>query len=112
MYFKQLVKKIIGLFGFDLVRYRLEDHYSLDVPSVFVEIYKKVRPYTMTSPERIFSLCEAVKYIQNNNIEGDIVALMIGSDVSIGAFSEIVIMKSSPYSPVQSKLVIGNKVII
>lgn len=94
MYFKKLVKKITRLFGFDIVRYRLEDHYSLDVPSVFVEIYKKVRPYTMTSPERIFSLCEAVKYIQNNNIEGDIVECGVWKGGSMMAIAETLLSEN------------------
>src|SRR5687768_2844317 len=37
------------------------------------DIVRKVQPYTMTSPERIFSLVEAVKYITKYQIEGDIV---------------------------------------
>lgn len=37
------------------------------------EILKSVGNYTMTSPERLFGLMEAVKYISKNNIEGDIV---------------------------------------
>ncbi|HMO15327.1 MAG TPA: TylF/MycF/NovP-related O-methyltransferase [Pirellulaceae bacterium] len=32
-----------------------------------------VRPYTMTSPERITALCNAVDYLVRNQIEGDIV---------------------------------------
>lgn len=32
-----------------------------------------VKKYTMTSPERIFALTEATKYVIKNNIEGDIV---------------------------------------
>lgn len=32
-----------------------------------------VKKYTMTSPERIFALIEATKYVINKNIEGDIV---------------------------------------
>jgi len=33
----------------------------------------KVKPYTMTSPARLFSLIEAVKYIHRHGIAGDIV---------------------------------------
>jgi O-methyltransferase len=31
------------------------------------------QPFTMTSPERIFALCEAVRYVVRHNIPGDIV---------------------------------------
>lgn len=37
------------------------------------DIIRNVEKYTMTSPERIFALIEATKYITNKNIEGDIV---------------------------------------
>jgi O-methyltransferase len=36
-------------------------------------LFSAVAPYTMTGPERIFALNEAVKYLIANNIEGDFV---------------------------------------
>ncbi|MEY2923533.1 MAG: hypothetical protein RLZZ337_73 [Bacteroidota bacterium] len=43
-------------------------------PSTFEkEIIKKVKPYTMTSPERITALIRSVDYVLRNNIEGDFV---------------------------------------
>lgn len=38
-----------------------------------LEIIHSVEPFTMTSPERILSLCEATRYLVRNQIEGDIV---------------------------------------
>lgn len=38
-----------------------------------IELMNFVRPYTMTSPERMFSLIKAMEYIENANIEGDVV---------------------------------------
>jgi O-methyltransferase len=35
------------------------------------EFYKIVRPYTMTSEERIYDLFDTLEYIRTNNIEGD-----------------------------------------
>lgn len=51
----------------------VEEVYPPDVSATLIETYKKVKPYTMTSPERVFALCEAVKYIHDKNIEGDVV---------------------------------------
>jgi O-methyltransferase len=65
-----LIKKIAGKLGFNTIPYCAEQFYSADVPASLIEIYKKVKPYTMTSPERVFALCEAVKYIHEKNIEG------------------------------------------
>ncbi|MFC7300113.1 TylF/MycF/NovP-related O-methyltransferase [Herminiimonas aquatilis] len=73
MYLTQLVKKIVRSLGFEIVRHRADEPNLPDVPAAVVETFKKVRPYTMTSPERIVSLCEAVKYVQEKSIEGDIV---------------------------------------
>jgi len=37
------------------------------------DVIAKAMPYTMTSAERMFSLCEAVRYVVTNGIPGDIV---------------------------------------
>jgi hypothetical protein len=39
----------------------------------YLNIVRQVLPYTLTTPARLFVLIEAVKYVINNNIEGDIV---------------------------------------
>jgi O-methyltransferase len=39
----------------------------------FLQIFKQCKPYTMTSIERMYALYNAVKYVINNNIEGDFV---------------------------------------
>ena len=36
-------------------------------------IFNKIKPYTMTSPERVIGLCDAVRYVVANGIEGAIV---------------------------------------
>lgn len=92
MYLTQLVKRIVQIFGFEVVRLRAEEHYLPDVAPVFVEIYKKVRPYTMTSQERIISLCEAVKYVQDNHIDGDIVECGVWKGGSMMAVAETLSM--------------------
>jgi O-methyltransferase len=43
-----------------------------DFEVLHTQVYNDVKPYTMTSPERVFGLIEAVKYISKNKIEGDI----------------------------------------
>ena len=44
-----------------------------DVEPWVEAIIKKVRPFTMTSAERISTLCHAVRYVTKHNIPGDIV---------------------------------------
>jgi hypothetical protein len=38
-----------------------------------IDIIRQVRPYTMTSPERLYGLIQAVAYLVENNIPGDFV---------------------------------------
>jgi O-methyltransferase len=52
---------------------------------VDLEIYKKVKPYTMTCIERIMSLLNVVEYIVKNNIEGDIIKCGVWKGGSIYA---------------------------
>ena len=56
--------------GFDVVRY---NELPRDIDPEIASIVEDVREYTMTSIKRVAALCEAVKYIVDNRIEGDIV---------------------------------------
>lgn len=53
----------------------IEDPVPKDLESekTFLNIYEKCRPFTMTSPERMYSLHKAIEYVVANGIEGDIV---------------------------------------
>ena len=67
------VKSVFHELGIDIVRYQSELPLPPDFDEAVSQTFLKVKPFTMTSPERIFALCEAVKYIVANNIPGDIV---------------------------------------
>jgi O-methyltransferase len=88
MYLKNVFKKIMRSFGFEIKRLQAEVHNFPDVPPFIASTYKKVRPYTMTSPERIYSLCEAVNYIVDKNIQGDIVECGVWKGGSMMAVAE------------------------
>lgn len=68
----KLLRNIAQNFGYDIVKKPKEIETDRSTPT-FQSIYQKVRPYTMTSIDRIWSLYNAVNYISNNKIEGDIV---------------------------------------
>jgi hypothetical protein len=76
---RQLIDAARGVsrrFGFDLVRYYLPNsHGSVlsDLDPASLSTIRKVAPYTLTSAERIFALCEATRYIARNKIPGAIV---------------------------------------
>lgn len=69
------MRRVIRMTGYDVVRHNPAP--SADYPSDFnsehISILKKVKGRTMTSPERIYALTEAVKYITRQNIPGSIV---------------------------------------
>ena len=44
-----------------------------DIPASYREIYLAVRSLTMTSPERIFGLCQAVDHVVQQDLPGDFV---------------------------------------
>ena len=67
------VKSVFHELGIDIVRYQSEIPLPPDFDEAVSQTFLKVKPFTMTSPERIFALCEAVRYIVANNIPGDIV---------------------------------------
>jgi O-methyltransferase len=72
-----LINRFLRVAGVELRRIQKEPVWPFDgFPDVepwVAEIITKVRPFTMTSNERISALCHAVRYIARSNISGDIV---------------------------------------
>lgn len=73
---KDLLHKIINSLGYDLVKpdkRLIVDGLPADFDKSTIDTYNRVKQYTMTTPERIASLCTAVNYLVKNNIQGDFV---------------------------------------
>ena len=68
-------RKLSRLFGVEIVRYRgnLPGPLPVDFDPAAAATIRRVQPYTMTSPERLFSLVDAVRYISRTGIAGDVV---------------------------------------
>lgn len=64
-------KYILKPFGLKISKIQKDEDFVQD--SVFLNIYKQCKPYTMTSIERMYALYNAVRYTVQNNIEGDFV---------------------------------------
>jgi hypothetical protein len=73
---KTLIKKALNRFGLDVVSYTPPDDSDFKAfPDLSADERKTVatvKPFTMTSIERIVSLINAVSYITANKIDGDI----------------------------------------
>jgi O-methyltransferase len=73
---KTFIKNTLNRFGLDVVRYVPAENSEFKAfPDLSEEqrcLVEAVKPYTMTSIERIVCLINAVTYIADNRIEGDI----------------------------------------
>jgi hypothetical protein len=68
------MKRILHRLGVDVVRYRPHaPALPPDFDQTISDTVRSVGPFTRTSPERIFALCEAVTYLVRCAIPGDIV---------------------------------------
>ncbi|WP_336514100.1 TylF/MycF/NovP-related O-methyltransferase [Pollutibacter soli] len=69
----KLLNKIVNKFGYTLTSNKPSIPPDILADQAFIEIFNQCRPFTMTSPERLFSLYQSVKYLEENNIQGDFV---------------------------------------
>ena len=61
----------------------------LDIDARTASILQAVRPYTMTSPERVMALCDAIRHLHRCQVPGDIVECGVwrGGSVMAAAFA-------------------------
>lgn len=67
------LNKLAGRFNLRLVSNKASLPPDLAGDANFMQLYQAVRPYTMTSPERLFALYQSINYIIENDIPGDFV---------------------------------------
>ncbi|HWZ15527.1 MAG TPA: TylF/MycF/NovP-related O-methyltransferase [Mucilaginibacter sp.] len=73
---KDILHKILNKYGYDLVKpdkRLVVNGLPADFDKNTIDTYKRVKPYTMTTPERIAAICNAINYLVENNIGGDVV---------------------------------------
>lgn len=86
---KNFIRKILQRFGYDIIKLNQSVLTSLpDFEDLHKSVFDKVKDFTMTSPERIYTLIEAVKYVESNNIAGDIVECGVWKGGSMMAVAE------------------------
>ena len=81
---KTAIQKFFRGFGYEISRYQ-PDKYPPDFRADETGIIDQVRPYTMTSVERIYALIQAVRYVHSNNITGAIVECGVWKGGSMAA---------------------------
>jgi O-methyltransferase len=71
---KSKIKWLSRVLGYGILRrVRNYEMFLPDMTEEDLRIIREVRPFTMTSPEKIFGLVNAVRYVIKNNIPGDMV---------------------------------------
>ncbi len=69
----KIINKFLSVVQYQLVNTSKSSEFPHDFEDIHKNIYLKVKDYTMTSPERVWSLIEATKFVHQNNIQGSIV---------------------------------------
>ncbi len=69
---KKIIKKLLHKAGYNISRIKINP-YDIDYNQDFIDEYKSIEPYTMTSIDRVYALKTAIEYTINNNIEGSYV---------------------------------------
>lgn len=85
---KSAIHRTLRLFGLDLVKFPpREQAYPPDFREDEIKLINAVRPWTMTSAERIYTLIQAVRYLSANGIAGDIVECGVWKGGSMAAIA-------------------------
>lgn len=69
----QWVRKGLRSLGWDIIRCEPQPPLPPDFDELVAETVRSVRMFTQTSPERIYALCNAVRYLVGSGIPGAIV---------------------------------------
>jgi len=73
-FFPEQVSRAAGKLGITVARTSsLANRLPIEATSADRQIIEHVRPFTMTSTERIWSLLQAVDYVNSNDVQGDFV---------------------------------------
>jgi hypothetical protein len=85
---KAAIHKTFRLFGLDIIQFpRQEQGYPPDFRNEETDIIREVRPWTMTSAERIYALIQAVRYVSASAIAGAIVECGVWKGGSMAAIA-------------------------
>ncbi len=85
---RSAIHRSLRVFGVDIVRYtRQREEYPPDFRPDEVEIIRRVRPWTMTSTERLYALIQAVRYVSASGIPGAMVECGVWKGGSMAAIA-------------------------
>ena len=84
---KTAIHKSFRLLGLDIIHFPREQTYPPDFRNDETDIIREVRPWTMTSAERIYALIQAVRYVSASAVAGAIVECGVWKGGSMAAIA-------------------------
>jgi O-methyltransferase len=84
---KSAIHSSFRAFGLDIIKVRQQEEFPPDFRVDEIEIIRAVRPWTMTSAERIYALIQAVRYVSTSAIAGAIVECGVWKGGSMAAIA-------------------------
>jgi hypothetical protein len=67
------VRRVLNDLGYEITRTESPSPWPPDFQQPEIGLYKEVAPYTMTSPEAVYALAQAVRYVVSSQVPGAIV---------------------------------------
>ena len=93
---KTVIHKSLRMFGLDLIRFPPSERSLFpDFYEEEEEIIRAVRPWTMTSVERIYALIQAVRYVSDHDIPGAIVECGVWRGGSMAAVARTLLQRKN-----------------
>lgn len=91
---KQSLRSVAAAIGYNVSRANVPGHpeFAPDFDSEMIDLFWRVQPFTMTPKERVFALCDSVRYLVRNSIPGDVVECGVWKGGSMMA-AAMVLMK-------------------
>lgn len=90
-----IFNKVLGRFGYQITPVDKNNKLPTDFDDIHRSIWNKIHPFTMTSPERVYSLIESVKYIERASIAGEIVECGVWKGGSMMAVIETLLIHNN-----------------
>jgi O-methyltransferase len=91
---KEAIHKSFRAFGLDVIQFPPRNQgYPPDFRDDEADIIREVQPWTLTSPERIYALIQAVRYVSANGIAGGIVECGVWKGGSMAAIAKALLRR-------------------
>ena len=85
---KSFIKKLVNSLGYEIHK---RNNQKMEFYEGDLNIINFVKPYTLTSNERIFALIESVRYVIKNNIPGDFVECGVWKGGSVMTMAKVLL---------------------